>query len=122
MRKVLSFIEWFYENAKDNESMNSCFSAFDFYNQPFSVEMVMDKFGHKEYPVFRLWKKLDTGHFLYQSREFLFADNSMRIRLNSYNAVTETPKTLNDFITLCNLAGIELQWNSNNQKVKVLGL
>lgn len=31
-----------------------------------------------------------------------------------------TFKTLNDFITVCNLAGIELTWNPNNQKVKGL--
>ena len=93
----------------------------DFYSQPFTPEMLTEYFEG-------LYKFDYSGVIRYKNNiptydQYLFDNQNGDIRIyskdighfeidNTENIPTKTgyPFTLNDLITLCNLAGVELTW------------
>lgn len=111
----------------------------DFYSQPFSVEMlvnpicdltkgkVLDEKGMKynqaeQKRLFEGWEKtIGNDAEIHRTGDFSITIGKTYVKFYSLMECAEfarLPQSLNDFITLCNLAGIELDWNENNEFVK----
>jgi len=142
--KVLTFIEWYYKNTITNELQDKVYEVANFYNQPFTVDMLVNNIPNKDIKpenfedeqvyaqcldayhqseslrLFDGWiENLEIGKSWYDCKDGLIYFGKEYIIINTFiDREFYKPRTLNDFITLCNLAGIELQWNESNPKVK----
>ena len=149
MSKVLNFLEWIKENQIFEkidhltqytkniplELPLKAMQVLDFYNQKFDISMLVNPtppYTNKEFEVYKKefaeaetkrlfegWGKKESWYYF--KKVHIFVHGSSFIFRSIYGDET-TIKTLNDFITLCSLAGIELQWNTNNETLKGLNL
>jgi hypothetical protein len=78
----------------------------------------------EEKRLFEGWDYDSYENAFYKDDTFIYIggtgnDNEISLRWGEYEWVIVT---LNDFITLCNLAEVELNWNPENKQVKELNL
>lgn len=97
--KAIPFMEWYIKYYIDYEGSTD--EILNFLNQSFTPEMLQEYFEG--------WEKI-KDYFKYEN-VIVFYDES----INSYAIYDDEDncycfKTLNDLITLCNLAGVELTW------------
>jgi hypothetical protein len=126
---AVPFLEWFLKNT-DWEKDQDWFSVANFYSQQFTVDMLVNNFRKNKSDklylqaeslrIFEGWRIAETnknenqnGMILsYRDSEYMIANNGdylmdlhvvrKDIRVNNI--------TLNDFVTLCSLNGIELKF------------
>ena len=145
---ALTFLEWVLENSINHMTVGSrVLKVANFYNQPFSTNMLVNP--HKEVEgvddgysslyynseslrLFDGWEINGELSYLHISnnRHTIIADfleSAITFRENDNYECNEyyfycgyDNITLNDFITLCNLAGIDLQFNESNETIKKL--
>lgn len=91
------------ELIPEKEILNEYIIWFDtlkeFYSQPFKPEMITE--------LFEGWEGYD-GHYYYKKQaifDFGYTNYEIKSNIN-----WKIPRTLNDFISDCNRAGIELNW------------
>lgn len=141
--KALTFLEWYFKSFQTTE-IYKLRDVANFYNQPFTVYMLVNPVmadgvnikpliqQSESLRLFEGWEENGELSFLYiynKNHTVIadFCETSIRFRENDnyelndyyfycgYNNIT-----LNDFITLCNLSGIELQFNKSNETIKKL--
>ncbi len=148
--KALTFLEWCIQNTSKAYGSLAHYELYcevlNFYNQKFSVDMLVNPI--ESHPVFdkresnyikyeslRLfdgWEingELSYLHIINNRHTIIadFLESAITFRENDNYECNEyyfycgyDNITLNDFITLCNLAGIELQFNKSNETIKKL--
>jgi len=138
--RALSFLEWYFTQKgdyrwydKQNDFINHSYKVLDFYNQPFSVAMLVnavmaDKVNIKplikqseSLRLFDGWEKNADNSYLFKCFQVWYSDDIHKFVI----CVDDYPKlrhwefeTLNEFITLANQFYSKLQWNESNPKVK----
>lgn len=120
-----------------------------FYNQPFTVDMLVNPIelgkysgkivnedgtikamlmGEKDIELFHKWQQSESLRLFEGWGENTCYDvihGGSKSAINEYKLMycdefVMAFETLNDFITLCNLEGIELQFNKSNETIKKL--
>jgi len=138
--KALNFLEWYIKDMETGISHQSKVNTIaNFYNQPFSVEMLVNPYEKvigikadspqdgvaffantpawqqaESKRLFKGWEKDTKDDYCYEFCKVFNMSSGFTLKCNSGDYFEF--KTPNDFITLCNLAGIELQWNESNVK------
>jgi len=136
----MSFLEWFYKNTIANESQDKFYKAYDFYNQPFSVDMLVNPnqinalesvsqddpciaewVKSESLRLFDGWEKNADNSYSFKCFHVWYSDDihAFVICVDDYPKLRHWEfKTLNEFITLANQFYSKLQWNESNPKVK----
>ena len=110
--KIVPFMEWVYKNGKpatieyysleSKPAIKFSTEIYDFYNQPFTTEMLVG-----DNKIFEGWEKKNEYYYY----EGLRISESLIFYLESNSGDCWEIKTLNDFISLCKMAGVELgEW------------
>jgi hypothetical protein len=119
-QKAIPFMEWcnnaiiLYRETYGNDNEIDIFKIkriLDFYNQPFTPEMLQEYFEGL------LVERCETGgvFFTKKVKEKSIFINSFAFDLVNEDYLFYSPKSLNDFTTLCNLAGINLKWKGETE-------
>lgn len=122
-QKAIPFMEWcnnaiiLYRETYGNDNEIDIFKIkriLDFYNQPFTPEMLQEYFEGIRYDDKYKLYRTDSGlYFRY------YDDNNHHYLRNNNEGFSEFSGlinlTLNDFITLCNLAGVTLTWKGETE-------
>jgi hypothetical protein len=109
--KVLNFLEWirnYPHKTNWKDWATDVLSMSDFYNQPFSTDMIVKLFDKVEKDGIIYY--FEKGGYLRFYEDYLYLEYKEKEEAYAWGL----PKTLNGFITLCNLAGIELIPNESN--------
>ncbi len=147
--KALTFLEWLdkrqtrlaeelkpHRNNNELELYNTyaldVLHVSHFYNQPFTVGMLINK-EMKHYLSFpkvvrNIWREHESLRLFEGWGENTCYDvihGGSKVASNEYKLMycgefVMAFETLNDFITLCNLEGIELQFNKSNETIRNL--
>jgi len=139
---ALNFLEWYQQIGYD--CIGIVDEVLDFYNQPFSVDMLVKPYEFPPLDVFDANGEIHTNPnyeqdaYNFQQAESLrlfdgWEENSCydvihggsKVAINEYKLMycgefVMAFETLNDFITLCNLEGIGLRFNESNETIKKL--
>jgi len=119
--KVLNFLEWVLsrkeQHAKDNskkavnDALCDIYGTQRFYSQPFKPEMITELFENASQSFLTLWvfsgKPNEEG---YQNYNVELGHENYYYRCFGIVHKFPNPQTLNDFISDCQRAGIELTW------------
>jgi hypothetical protein len=117
--KAVNFLEWVSINRKSGfhkksyhdflvDTLDKIADVSDFYSQPFKPEMITELFEGTKQTIKDGWKWMYKSE---NNRAIYFAVNfteSHQYTISGYGWTK--PQTLNDFISDCNRAGIELNW------------
>jgi hypothetical protein len=113
-QKAIPFMEWCLKNKTEweygtMEHFHLFRSVLSFLSQPFTPEMLQEYFEGIRYDDKYKLYRTDSGlYFRY------YDDNNHHYLRNNNEGFSEFSGlinlTLNDFITLCNLAGVTLTW------------
>lgn len=137
--KALTFLEWYFKSFQTTE-IYKLRDVANFYNQPFTVDMLVNPHQinavecvSQDDPCIMEWVKYESLRLfegwdssIYKIKQNYISDYKGIIdekypyKLLQFGVYVMRFKTLNDFITLCNLAGIELQFNKSNETIKKL--
>ena len=108
-KKAIPFMEWYicyYNNYGGTMDVIT-----DFYSQPFQPEMLMEYFEG--------WKKDESLSNTYRYNQYdITIDDDDKSIYYIYDNETYRCwefKSLNDLITLCTLAGVELTWKGETE-------
>ena len=104
----------------------------EFFNQKFTVDMLVNPVmadGVNIKPLiqqaeslrlFEGWIKHNDNEYECDSVSVELVDDILWFAHIDHTIAVGCAETLNDFITLCGLAGINLSWNNNNERIKKL--
>ena len=143
--KALTFLEWLdkrqtrlaeelkpHRNNNELELYNTyaldVLHVSHFYNQPFTVDMLVNPVmadGVNIKPLIQQSESLRLFEGWKENTCYDVIHGGSKVASNEYKLMycdefVMAFETLNDFITLCNLSGIELQFNESNETIKKL--
>lgn len=120
--KAINFLEWSLVKAHDQQR---CRETAEFYSQPFKPELITELFWGWEYvdsyrPLYKGYrKKIGADYNGGKFYDFYTPVDTARSYIqasNGFEYSTMQCKTLNDFISDCQRAGIELTWKSEIER------
>ena len=99
--KIVPFMEYLIDNGRRN-AIIGYYNIVNFFSQPFTAEMLVG-----DNKIFEGWEKKNEYYYY----EGLRISESLIFYLESNSGDCWEIKTLNDFISLCKMAGVELgEW------------
>lgn len=129
--KALTFLEWYFKSFQTTE-IYKLRDVANFYNQPFTVDFLVNPVmadcvniqpliqQSESLRLFEGWELKDENIININRPIYYITQNSRGLRFCSASLGLMYFNTLNDFITLCNLAGIELRFNKSNETIRNL--
>ena len=125
--KALTFLEWYFKSFQTTE-IYKLRDVANFYNQPFTVDFLVNPVmadGVNIKPLIQQSESLRLFEGWEENTCYDVIHGGSKVASNEYKLMycdefVMAFETLNDFITLCNLEGIEVRFNKSNETIKKL--